>query len=122
MMIVLSVNSFSSLAIFDGTVTLNAAAPTGEVRCEVRDFRNRPVESYTFDDCVPMKCDESVRFPLRWKNRKNLYELKGKVIRLSFTFHNAHLYALRGDYHIIDAFDRRRIDDGLAIDTTRFGS
>jgi len=37
-------------------------------------------------------------------------------------FHNVRIYALRGDYHIIDGFDFRRINDGLPIDTTRFGA
>lgn len=110
------------MVFYEPEVTLNAQAPTGEVRFEVRDTKNQPVEGYTFDDCKPLRFADSLRYQLQWSNRQNLGELVGKCIRIAVRFHNARIYALRGDYHIIDGFDFRRINDGLPIDTTRFGA
>ena len=110
-------------ALFDGRFTMNAAAPTGEVRYELRDDRNRPIERYTFDACVPLRFGDALRFPLRWKERRNLSELTGRVIRLSVRFYNARIYSFRGDYHITDATDAWQLQDGLMpADMSRFGA
>jgi hypothetical protein len=110
------------LVFYDPEVTMNAQAVTGRVEFEIRDTKNRPVTGYTFDDCQAMRFADSLAYSLRWKERQNLGELVGKCLRLAVRFHNAQIYSFRGDYHFIDAFDQRRIDDGLAIDTTRFGA
>ena len=110
------------LVFFEPQVTVNARAPTGEVRLEICNEKNQPVEGYTFDDCKPLRFADSQRFPLQWSNRQNLGELIGKCLRIAVRFHNARIYSFRGDYHIVDAFDLRRINDGLPIDTTRFGA
>lgn len=110
-------------AIFGGDFTLNAMAKTGEVRVEIRSDKNEPVEGYAFDDCVPLKFDDSLKHPLRWNNRKNLEELVGKVTRFSVKFYNAHIYSFHGDYHFTDAHDVRLLQDGVPIiDTSRFGT
>ena len=54
------------------------------------------------------------------QTEKKLGELVGKCLRIAVRFYNARIYSFRGDYHIVDAFDLRRINDGLPIDTKRF--
>jgi hypothetical protein len=110
------------LVFFEPTVTLNAQAITGEVQFEIRDDKNRPIEGFTFADCQPLKFSDSIAFPLKWSNHSSIAELVGKCVRIAIRFHNARIYSFRGDYHFVDAFDIRRIDDGLNIDTTRFGA
>lgn len=110
------------LVFYDPVVTINAQAATGRIEYEIRDMKNRPVSGYTFDDCEALQFEDTLAHSLRWRDGKNLGELVGKCIRIAVRFHNAQIYSFRGDYHFIDAFDQRRIDDGLPIDTTRFGS
>ena len=98
---------------------MNVEAPTGLVEYEIRDLKNQPVAGYTFADCVPLKYEDTLGFQLRWKDRQDLSELIGKVIRLSLRFHNARLYSLRADYHFLDAHDYRRLRDDLPLLSTR---
>jgi hypothetical protein len=109
--------------ISDGEFTMNAMARTGEVRLELRTAKNEPIEGYSFDDCEPLRFGDSLRHTLRWKERRNLDEFVGQVIRLSVKFYNANIYSFRGDYHFTDAHDARLLADGIPIaDTSRFGT
>ena len=111
------------MVIFDGAFTLNANATTGEVRVEIRDDKNRPIEGYSLEDCVPLKFNDSLKHPLRWKDHKDLSDVTGRAIRFRVKFYNAQIYAFKGDYHFTDAHDVRRLEDGLPIiDTSRFGT
>ena len=70
-----------------------------------------------------MKFKDSLEFPLRWKNRRDVSELIGKVIRMSVRFYNAQIYSFRADYHILDAHDFRRLRDDLPLISTKlFGA
>jgi len=110
-------------AVFGGEMTMNAAAATGEVEFELRDFRNRPLDGYRFEDCEKMRFADDTAFPLRWRERRNLDELEGRTIRLALRFHNAAIHSLRADYHFTDATDFRRLRDDLPLlETERFGS
>ena len=72
---------------------------------------------------MPLKFGDSLKHPLQWKNRKNLDELIGKVIRLRVKFYNARVYSFLGDYHFTDAHDARLLKDGAPLrDTSRFGT
>ncbi len=109
--------------LFDGEMTMNVSAPAGEVLFELRDFRNRPIEGYRFEDCQKARFADSMAFPIRWKDRRTLDEVKGQNVRLSLKFYNARLYSLRADYHFTDAHDFRRLKDGLPLmSTERFGA
>jgi hypothetical protein len=112
-----------AFTIFDGEFTMNAEAITGEVIIEVHSERNKPIDGYSFDEFIPLKFNDTLKHPLQWQNRKNLSELIGKAIRFNVKFYNARIYSFTGDYHIVDAHDTRRLNDGLPImDTSRFGS
>ena len=98
---------------------LNAAAPYGEICFQATDLKSRPLEGFTFDDCLPIKEQDSLVLPVRWKD-KDLTQLVGRVVRLEARFRNARIYALRGSYHFLDALDVAMIDDGKTIDTSLF--
>ena len=98
---------------------MNARAPFGEVFFQVTDMKSQPIEGFTFGDCVPIRQDDSMTWPLLWRARK-LDELTNKVIRLEVRFRNANIYSFRGDYHFLDAQDWSMVDDGKSIDTSLF--
>lgn len=75
-------------------LAVNYLAPYGEVRVEVADERGRPLEGYTFDDCVPLSGDALEGRP-RWKRRRSLAGLKGKSVRLRLRLVDARVFAVR---------------------------
>jgi hypothetical protein len=109
------------LTIFDGTLTMNAEALGGEVLYAFTTVKSEPIEGYGFDDCVPLRLDDSLAHPLAFKDRPALDELVGRTVRLHVRFQNARIYSFRGDYHFVDAHDWRIQEQaGLPVDTSRF--
>ena len=104
------------LVLLDETATMNASAPHGEVRFQLTDLQSQPVTGFTFDDCVTLASEDSVRYPLRWKS-KSLKDVVGRIVRLEFRLRHARLFAIRGGIHFIDAQDRWLIEDGQPIIT-----
>jgi hypothetical protein len=100
-------------------LSLNVLAPLGEVAYQICDMESRPVEGFTFADCVPFRQGDALNWSMAWRSR-SLTELMGKVIRLEFKLRNARLYALRGDFHFADATDVILADDDLPIDEDLF--
>ncbi len=105
------------LTMLDDKLTMNAAAPLGEVRYQLADLDSRPIEGFTFDACEPLQTEDALSYPLRWRNR-SLEDVVGKIVRLQVTMRHAQLYAFRGRFHFIDAQDRWLIEDGKPINTT----
>jgi hypothetical protein len=100
-------------------LTMNVAAPWGEIRYQLCDLNSEPIAGFTYDDCEAAVREDSLDRPLRWGN-KSVAELAGQVVRFDFTFRAARLYALRGAFHFIDAQDLHMLRDGVTIDTSLF--
>ena len=49
-------------------LTLNVAAIGGEVRAQVCDEQNQPIQGFSFADCTPIKAD-SLAAPIGWKRK-----------------------------------------------------
>ncbi len=110
-------------AVFDGNFTMNAEAPTGEVRYELRTWKDEPLEGYSLGECEALRFGDSLAHTLRWGERRGLEQLVGRVVRLRVKFYNARIYSFRGDYHFTDAHDLRMLNAGHGIpDTSRFGA
>jgi hypothetical protein len=77
-----------------GDLKLNYKAPYGELKVQIADPSGKPLKGYTYDECTPLKGDYIMKTP-KWKNRKDLAELKGKSIRIQVKFIDAYLYAIR---------------------------
>ena len=105
------------LVMLDSTFSMNAAAPTGEVVIQLTDIESRPIEGFTFEEFLPMKFDDQLRFPLRWSNA-SIQSLVGRIIRMEVRLRHARLYAIRGHLHFIDAQDRWLIEDGKPLPIT----
>jgi hypothetical protein len=105
------------LTLLEASLTINANAAHGEIQFQLSDLESRPVEGFTFDQCVPIKGKDSVGFPLRWKAAQ-LEDVQGRIVRLEARIRHAQLFAIRGAMHFIDAQDRWMIEDDKPIATT----
>jgi len=63
------------------------------VRVQACDLNFKPLDGFTFDDCVCLQGDE-LHAPVRWKN-KTPQDLIGQPVRLEFELFEAQLYAVR---------------------------
>ena len=93
---------------------VNAAAPFGEIRFQLTDMESRPIEGFTFDDCIALTADDALAFDVRWK-RNSLADIVQKIVRLEVRMRHARLFAIRGHFHFIDAQDRSLIQEGQPI-------
>lgn len=99
-------------------LTLNASAPKGEVRSQVTDVEGRPIPGFAFDDCREIVDADSTAFELSWKG--DWSRVAGKPVRLEVRWLNGRIYALRGDWHFLDAQDWHLLEDGREIDPRWF--
>ncbi|MHC4878089.1 MAG: hypothetical protein ACYTGL_16670 [Planctomycetota bacterium] len=97
-------------------LSINASAPHGELRFQLTDMESHPIEGYTFDDSAPLRAGDSMNFPIRWKTA-SLADVTEKIVRLEVQMRHARLFAIRGQFHFIDAQDRSLIQDGQTIVT-----
>jgi hypothetical protein len=107
------------LGIWSTDIKINASAPFGVVRYQVTDEKSKPIEGFTFDECIPLQDNDSVNWPMQWEKGK-VSDLSGKVIRLEIEFYNAKIYSLTAAYHMLDAQDKWLIEDSKTIDPSRF--
>lgn len=105
------------LTLLSPGLSVNASAPFGEVRFQITDIESRPVEGFTFDDSQALAGDDSMSFDVRWKTAR-LADLAGRIVRLEVQMTHAHLFAIRGHFHFIDAQDRSLLQEGLPIATS----
>ncbi len=77
-------------------------APTGEARAALLDYRTlEPLPHYTLDECVPINGD-AVAGVVRWQEREDLEELKGRPVILEVKVREGELYSLRFDYRMAE--------------------
>ena len=94
-------------------------SPRGEVHFQLTDEKSQPLESFSFDDCVPLQDVDVLARELTWRDA-NLRSVTNKVLRLEVKFHNANIYCFLMDHHFLDAMDRWLLNDGKPIDTRLF--
>jgi hypothetical protein len=105
--------------IFDGGIRVNANARYGEIRFQLTDEKSDPIEGFTFEECLPLRGEDSLDFPVRWKEAK-LEDVANQVLRLEVKFRQANLYSLAMKHHFLDAQDQWLLKDGKSIPTKRF--
>jgi hypothetical protein len=100
-------------------IKINARADHGEVRFQLTDERSQPLPGFEFENCVPLRSNESLAHPIRWKS-SDLKDTVGKVLRLELKFRNANIYALDMEHHFLDAQDQWLLKDGKPIEALHF--
>jgi hypothetical protein len=107
------------LTLFEPRLSVNLLARQGEAQFQLSDIKGEPLPGFSFADCEPIAKVDALDLALRWKG-KALDELVNKPIRLQAMFRNAHLYAVRGKFHFLDASDLHQLNDGKPIDVRWF--
>ena len=106
-------------ALFKPDIRVNVKAKYGEMLFQLTDEKSRPLEGFSFEECVPIQRLDSLDQKLEWR-RADLRAVVNKVLRLEVKFRNANLYAFTMDHHFLDALDQRLLQDGKPIDTRLF--
>ena len=78
-------------------LSINAAAPRGEMRVQATSQSYQPVPGFTFEDSIPFTGDEIAHAP-RWKN-KSVADLKGHAFGLEIKLNGGVLFGVTGDFH-----------------------
>ena len=72
---------------------LNVDSWRGQVRAEILDpDGNRPLPGFGAEDCIPAVVD-SIDEPVRWKEKEDLSELRGRKVRIRLSILQGELYA-----------------------------
>lgn len=69
---------------------VNADAGNGVLLSELTDEKGQPLEGYAKQDCIPVQAD-SVRQPVRWRNKNTLPE--NEAIRIRFYLKSGDLFS-----------------------------
>ena len=85
-----------------GEMTANVrTTPTGYMKAEVLDRSTyEPLPNYTLEDSIPITGDELFG-KIRWRERENMEELKGRPVILDVHLREGELYAMRFPYHVL---------------------
>ena len=80
-------------------LVVNLAAPKGELAVEVLDAEGDPIPGFSRGESLVLRQVDELRATVRWKNRQDLSQLAGRVVKLRFWLRQGSLYAfrIRGD-------------------------
>jgi hypothetical protein len=106
--------------LFGNTISLNVSAPYGEVRFQLTNEKSQPIESFSFDQCVPLRGVDTLNGRLQWKDVPDLAQLSGQVLRLEIKFRSAKIYAVDMAHHFLDAQDMWLLQDGKQVPAQLF--
>ena len=79
-------------------IQLNADATHGSVRVAVLDDTGKPIAGFSAADCHALRGD-ALRHTLRWKEKQNCAELRGRPIRLRFDLNESKLFSFTPTTH-----------------------
>lgn len=73
-------------------LSINYAAPQGQVRVEILDAAGKPIDGYRASQALP--CDgDAIEQTVRWQGGADVGRLAGRPVRLRFVLRNADLYS-----------------------------
>lgn len=107
------------LVLFEPRLNVNLLAPQGEAQFQISDVKGVPLPGFRFEDCDTIVKVDELHLALRWKN-KSLDEVLHQPIRIEAKLRNAQLYAVRGNFHFLDAEDLHRLQSGKQINPRWF--
>ena len=79
-------------------IQINADASNGSVRVEILDANGKPIDGFSAADCQALRGDQ-LRHTLRWKEKQNCRQLKGRPIRLQFYLDQSKLFSFTPTTH-----------------------
>jgi hypothetical protein len=78
-----------------------------------------PLPGFCFEECEVIAKVDELHLALRWKG-KSLKEVLNQPIRIEAKLRNAQFYAVRGNFHFLDAEDLQRLQSGKPINPRWF--
>ena len=100
-------------------IGVNVDARFGEVQFQLTDEKSRPLDGFSFDDCVVLQDVDVLDQEVAWEGAE-LESVLNRLLRLEVKFRNAHIYSFTMDHHFLDAMDRWLLQDNKALDTHLF--
>ncbi len=90
-------SSFGALVtrpvIFSGSrLFVNCHCPHGELRAEILDEHDKPIEPFRLEACVPMRVDKTLQ-SVAWKAGGDLARLNGRPVKFRFRLIDGSLYS-----------------------------
>ena len=79
----------------DDKLQVNVDAKAGWVQVELLDENGRALPGFSGKDAPENRAVDSLRYRPAWKNRGDLSDLKGNVVRIRFRLRNARLYSFQ---------------------------
>jgi hypothetical protein len=70
-----------------------STAGAGQIRVELQDADGGPLPGFTLEDCDPIKGD-AIAGIVAWKERSDVSQLAGKVVRLRMVMNEADVFSL----------------------------
>ena len=81
------------LVVEGSELRVNVDSWRGRVKVEILNADDgQPLPGYTLDESITAMVD-SIDEPIRWKEKANVSELRGKTVRLRFSLLQAEIYA-----------------------------
>lgn len=78
-------------------LTINAQCPHGEMKVQLVDLWQKPIEGFSFDDAILFSGDEIAWTP-KWKKR-SVAELRGKRFGIEIRLYTGCVYGITGRFH-----------------------
>jgi hypothetical protein len=78
-----------------GEVEVNVEAANGELAVEVLDADGKPVPGFSREEASVLRQVDGLRVPVRWKNRRDLSQLRGRVVKFRLWLRGGSIYAFR---------------------------
>ena len=76
-------------------VEVNLEVPNGELTVEVLDADGEPIPGFSREEALVLRQVDGLRVPVRWKNRRDLSQLRGRVVKLRLWLRRGSIYAFR---------------------------
>ena len=76
-------------------VEVNLEVPNGELTVEVLNADGEPIPGFSRAEALVLRQVDGLRVPVRWKNRRDLSRLRGRVVKLRLWLRRGSVYAFR---------------------------
>ena len=79
--------------LFSGNrLFVNVDTSGGEMRAEILEQNGKPIASFTYENCIPIRLDDTLT-EVRWKGIRDISSVSGKAVRFRFSIVQGSLYS-----------------------------
>ncbi|MBN2852650.1 MAG: hypothetical protein JXQ23_07940 [Clostridia bacterium] len=89
---------------------INVRCPWGSIRVQILDEEGKPLNGFSYDDCIPFTGDSLFWHP-EWKKKKFIDAKSNKRRQLELEITTGEIYAIRGDFEMLKTHWEKDLDD-----------